>query len=75
MPRFFAVDTKNNKAVSYIGAIDKDTGEWIDRNDELLQRVKESAHERLTRRVNEILNHDPTVPFELVDDPEQSEQK
>ena len=74
MPRFFAVDTKNNKAVSYIGAIDKDTGEWIDRNDELLQRVNESAHERLTRRVNEILNHDPTVPFELFDEAQQAEQ-
>ena len=70
MPRFFAVDTKNNNAVSYIGSIDKDTGEWIDRNDELLQRVKESAHERQTRRANEILNQDPTIPFVFLDDTE-----
>ena len=70
MPRIYAVDTRNNRAVSYIGTIDKDTGDWLDRDDELMQRVRESAHERQTRRVNEILNQDPTVPFVFEDDSE-----
>lgn len=68
MPRFFAVDTRNDNQISYIGAVDKDTNEWIERNEELLERVRKSAHERLTRSVNEILNKDPAVPFVLVDD-------
>lgn len=70
MPRFFAVDTRNNNAVSYIGGYDRNTGDWSERNDELLQRAVESSHERQTRRVNEILNQDPTVPFVFLDDTE-----
>ncbi len=72
MPRFFAVDTKNNNEVLYIGAIDKNTREWTECNEELLERVNESIHERLTQKVNEILNNDPTVPFVMYDAQEKS---
>lgn len=73
MPRYFAVDTRNNNAVSYIGATDKDTGEWIERDDELLRRASEFRSRSLTRKVSEILSNDPTVPLVLVDDTTQAE--
>lgn len=64
MPRFFAIDTrKNNNELMFVGAIDKSTGEWTERDDEKLRRVRESAHERLTAQVNELLGRDPTLPF------------
>lgn len=63
MPRFFAIDTKNNNEMVLVGAIDKSTGEWTARDDEQLRRVRESAHERLTDKVNELLGRDPTLPF------------
>lgn len=64
MPRFFAIDTrKNNNELLFVGAIDKSTGEWTERDDEQLRRVRESAHERLTAQVNELLGRDPTLPF------------
>lgn len=73
MPRYFAVDTENNNEVLYIGAKDKDTGEWTECNEELLQRVRESAHERVSRRINELLSNDPTVPVVLLDEKAQTQ--
>lgn len=72
MPRFFAVDTNNHNEVLYFGAVDKDTGEWTERNDELLERVRQSIHERVTQKTNELLNLDPTIPVVLVGPDEQA---
>lgn len=63
MPRFFAIDTSNNNEMLYIGAVDKNTNEWTECNEELLKRVNRSILEKAGRKVNEILNRDPTVPF------------
>ena len=71
MPRFFAIDTRNNNEMLFVGAIDKSTGEWTARNDEQLRRVRESAHERLTAKVNEMLCRDPMLPFAFKGDAQE----
>ena len=68
MPRFFAIDTSNNNEVLYIGAVDKNTNEWTECNEELLKRVNRSILEKAGRKVNEILSVDPTVPFVYKDE-------
>ena len=55
MPRFFTEDANGNTKL--VAVLDLKTGEFTYYDEAEAKKLNEAAHERLTRKVNELMNY------------------